>query len=223
MNLLSTFTKIMAATFGKSESVSTGGGWIWDRVAPKTNAGVFVTEMTAINLPIVYACVSRISSPIGMFPVDVFRRDPQTGEAVQDKTHPLNAILNLRPNKKTKRDKICLSFYITAEKLDLADLKISGQDWYFNYWLAGLIPLYDRSGIYDKLMAANSWIRNYLSNWEPLLLARSREIKPIYKIKEQGFSRFPCPQPHNPASPSATSPPPPCNRRSAPCPLPATP
>jgi hypothetical protein len=101
----------------------------------------------------------------------------------------LAKILNLRPNKKTKRDKICLSFYITTEKLNLADLKISAADWYFNYWLAGLVPLYDRSGIYDKLMAANSWIKDYLPNWEPPLLARSREIRPVYKKKEPVFQR----------------------------------
>src|SRR5690606_28185212 len=54
-------------------------------------------EFSALNLPVVYACVGRISNPIGMFPVQVFRR-ADDGSAVEDKGHPLNTILRKRPN-----------------------------------------------------------------------------------------------------------------------------
>jgi hypothetical protein len=89
----------------------------------------------------------------------------------------LMKILNLRPNKKTKRNKICLSFYITTEQLNLEKLKISDNDWYFNYWLAGLVPLYDRGGVYEKLIKQNSWLERFLPNWRPYGPVGSREIK----------------------------------------------
>ena len=100
----------------------------------------------------------------------------------------LMKILNLRPNRKTKRNKICLSFYITTNRLNLEKLKINPQDWYFNYWLAGLVPLYDHGGAYQELIKQNGWLKGFLPNWHPYKPTGSWEIKS--KKRLVGFKIF---------------------------------
>jgi hypothetical protein len=67
----------------------------------------------------------------------------------------LAKILNLRPTAKNKKDKICLSFYVSADHLNLNDLRLSGADPYFDYWRRGLILLYDKEGIYVQFLEKN--------------------------------------------------------------------
>ncbi len=64
-------------------------------------------------------------------------------------------ILNRRPTNKNKRDKICLSFYITTENLNLDNLMLPGDDPYFYFWLRTLVLLYNRDSVYEKFLAAN--------------------------------------------------------------------
>jgi hypothetical protein len=94
----------------------------------------------------------------------------------------LAAMLGLRPREGQTEDKICLSFFIAEDRLELgalAGLKelLSGtgraesdpEDIYFTYWLAGLIPLYDRGDIFKKLHTANRWLEKRLPNFEAVL------------------------------------------------------
>lgn len=65
----------------------------------RTNAGVIVSENTALNLPVVYACVNRIANPIARFPIKIMKPkdDGSTGsEEVLD--HPMSQSLGMRPN-----------------------------------------------------------------------------------------------------------------------------
>ncbi len=64
-------------------------------------------------------------------------------------------ILNRRPTPKNKKDKICLSFYITTENLNLDELKLPDNDPYFFFWLRTLVLLYNKEGIYEKFLQAN--------------------------------------------------------------------
>ena len=88
----------------------------------------------------------------------------------------LAKILGWRPTRDVKRNKICLSFYISSDNLDLKSLKLNSEDLYFNYWLAGLVPVYDRHQTYASLIATNSWLKECLPNWQELQ-ANSREQK----------------------------------------------
>lgn len=63
--------------------------------------------------------------------------------------------LNRRPTPKNKKDKICLSFYITTENLNLDELKLPGSDPYFFFWLRTLVLLYNKEGVYEKFLIAN--------------------------------------------------------------------
>ncbi|MDP3043629.1 MAG: hypothetical protein Q8N21_04470 [bacterium] len=91
----------------------------------------------------------------------------------------LAQLLGLRPKKNNTRDKICLSFFVSEEAMNLEKLMLDGgkpspspralergRDVYFIYWLAGLKPVYNKAGIYEKFMEANGWIKEYLPNWQ---------------------------------------------------------
>ncbi len=68
----------------------------------------------------------------------------------------LAALLNSRPKLNNKRDKICLSFYITTDHLNLDSLKLPESDPYFFYWLRSFILLYNRDNVYEKFLEANN-------------------------------------------------------------------
>ncbi len=71
----------------------------------------------------------------------------------------LAKILGRRPTPNEKKDKLCLSFYISLEHLNLVDLKLPGSgreaDPYFYYWQRSLVPLFDRWGTFKRFLAAN--------------------------------------------------------------------
>ncbi len=75
-------------------------------------------------------------------------------------------LLGQRPRKDKTRDKICLSFFISEEAMNLESLMLGGgNDIYFIYWLAGLKFVYNRAGTYEKFAEANGWIKEHLPNW----------------------------------------------------------
>ncbi|HOZ53687.1 MAG TPA: hypothetical protein PK142_03350 [bacterium] len=74
-------------------------------------------------------------------------------------------ILGLRPNKRTKENKICLSFYIDESNLNLEPYLYNEKDWYFVYWLASLEPIFFRKNILDKFWSNNIWLNKYLPNF----------------------------------------------------------
>jgi len=76
-------------------------------------------------------------------------------------------LLNLRPKPGRGKDTICLSFFITAQALDIKHLMLDKDDLYFVYWLAGLVPVLNRNNIYQRFMENNPWLKEYLPNWRP--------------------------------------------------------
>lgn len=72
----------------------------------------------------------------------------------------LAKLLNSRPTAEKKRDKICLSFYIAQDRLDIRDLALSNDDPYFYYWLRGLLPIYNHDNSYQQFLAANGLVDN---------------------------------------------------------------
>lgn len=82
-------------------------------------------------------------------------------------------ISGLRPKREKTRDKICLSFFVSEEDLNLERLMLGGaradseeKDIYFIYWLAGLAPIYDRDNTFKDFINKNDWLKNYLPNWQ---------------------------------------------------------
>ncbi|MCK5510320.1 hypothetical protein KAI65_02135 [Candidatus Parcubacteria bacterium] len=88
-------------------------------------------------------------------------------------------LLNLRPQPLKKRDTICLSFYITDDNLELKKLMLvedQACDIYFIYWLANLVPIYNKDNTYLKLINANNWLKEYLPNWQPHYSGHMRDV-----------------------------------------------
>ncbi len=68
----------------------------------------------------------------------------------------LAQLLHSRPTKNYKKNKICLSFYITTKAIDLKNLELTGGDPYFYYWKLGLVPLFDRQNTWLKFLIKNN-------------------------------------------------------------------
>ncbi len=95
------------------------------------------------------------------------------------------AILNLRPTKQKSKNTVCLSYLVDESALDLSNGLYNENDWYFNYWLVGLMPLYGSSQIYTNLFEANSWLTKMLPNWS---LANSSPRKRFTEKKTSKLS-----------------------------------
>lgn len=76
--------------------------------------------------------------------------------------------LRLRPalNKtENSKDKICLSFFISEDNLDLEKYKICVQDSYLAFWTQQLKPLYIEDNVYTKFVQSNKWAFDSIS-WQ---------------------------------------------------------
>jgi hypothetical protein len=73
-------------------------------------------------------------------------------------------IFGLRPNIKTKKDKICLSFYIDIENIEMEKFLLNDEDLYFIYWILGLEPIFFRKDVLSLFLKGNLWINNFLPN-----------------------------------------------------------
>lgn len=91
--------EVVALDYGPSDPLSSPGNWLVRNIGPKTKAGVSVSELTALHLPVVYACVNRISNPISRFPLRMFQSLPDgKRRVVTADEHPFAARLGVRPN-----------------------------------------------------------------------------------------------------------------------------
>ncbi len=92
-------------------------------------------------------------------------------------TTVITKFLLLRPRVNDVRDKICLSFYISEENVDLQSLHLKNKiDLYFVYWLANLMPIYQKNDFYKYFLKKNVWLKEFLPNWEPIFVSSHRDI-----------------------------------------------
>jgi len=83
-----------------------------------------------------------------------------------------------------RRDRACLSFYVTDERLDLSSLRALDEDIHFAYWFCQLSPLYDPENYGVKLFEANRWVENYAPHFRCLALGG------ISPVKDSSGGRF---------------------------------
>lgn len=74
-------------------------------------------------------------------------------------------LLGKRPRVNNTKDKICLSFYISEDHVNLSSLRLE-DDYYFDYWLANLLSLYDQNNYHKELLANNKNIIPVFPNWQ---------------------------------------------------------
>lgn len=66
----------------------------------------------------------------------------------------LASILGVRPTAADKRNKICLSFYVSSDRLDISDQRLEN-DCYFDHWRRSLVLLYNKENMFERFLAAN--------------------------------------------------------------------
>ena len=96
----------------------------------------------------------------------------------------LLSLFRLRRVGKKINNKICLSFYVTADNLDLAKWRVADDDIHFAYWLNQMLPIFDPENYYGKFLEANSWTRAYLPNIDIKKISTYAD-----KIGESGIGR----------------------------------
>ncbi|MDO9509720.1 MAG: hypothetical protein Q7J14_00350 [Candidatus Magasanikbacteria bacterium] len=82
-----------------------------------------------------------------------------------------------RINQKSVSNRICLSFYVDEENLDLKNVRAVPEDILFAYWLATFLPIYDPDKLGEKILLANTWLKNILPNLPRNLSSYIKEIK----------------------------------------------
>ncbi len=96
----------------------------------------------------------------------------------------LLGLFRLRRVNNRIKNKICLSFYVTADSLNLANLRVVDDDIHFAYWINQMLPLYDPENYYAKFLQANSWTKKYLPN-----IKSEKMSSYIFKISESKLGR----------------------------------
>ncbi len=90
----------------------------------------------------------------------------------------LMKLLNQRPSRRTIKNKICLSYFVTEDKLNLEVTKVSIPDMHLIYLLSCNLLIYDEGEVWEKYIEENSWIGEYLPNFKYGFDERKFRIKP---------------------------------------------
>ncbi len=92
------------------------------------------------------------------------------------------AVLGLRPTGESHADKVCMSFFVSEDAMDLSRLSIGPEDTYLRYWIATLVPLHDAGGIFASFLAANAWAADLLPGAPAAPLRAPRPV-----VRSAGF------------------------------------
>lgn len=85
--------------YGMSDPVSSPGGWFVKMIGGKSKSSVPVSEHTARQFPVVYACVNRIANPLSSFPLGMYQKlDNGSRRPLTAADHPFASRLSMRPN-----------------------------------------------------------------------------------------------------------------------------
>lgn len=94
---------------------------------------------------------------------------------------------HMRRHGEKIEDRICLSFYISEDNLDLSSLALRKQeeifDPYFIHWINDLLPIYGED-MFAKFWQANSWSKDFLPN------TKMPSLSPSFLIRDNVFSKM---------------------------------
>ncbi len=79
-------------------------------------------------------------------------------------TNLILRLFGMRTYGSHQADRMCLSFYVDNDHLDLAPWRVSDDDAHFAYWLHMMVPVYDPEKYYEKFLKANKWVERFLPN-----------------------------------------------------------
>jgi len=88
----------------------------------------------------------------------------------------LASLVGYRRHGRKITDRVCLSFYVADDALDLSTIALTPFDPYLVYWHLTLTPVYARSDTYDQFCRANQWVYNFLPQATPVRANYRRTI-----------------------------------------------
>ena len=97
-------------------------------------------------------------------------------------TNLILRLLGLRTYGKKNKNKICLSFFVDTNHLDLAPLRATEQDIHFACWVQQMLPVYDPQNYYAQFLRANSWIKKFIPYMKTETVSASSYALPNSKI-----------------------------------------
>lgn len=100
----------------------------------------------------------------------------------------LAALLRVRPTETESADRICLSFFVTSDALNVRPLAIE-DDVYLAHWLHELYPVYDEEGVARRIAAENGWLRDVLPGTRPQAPSRRRSLAPSWRAGKKAVER----------------------------------
>lgn len=105
--------------------------------------------------------------------------DPNRIWIVRFFTNLILRFFGLRTYGQKNKNKICLSFYVDTNHLDLASLRATESDIHFAYWVQQMLPIFDPDDYCSKFLQANQWTKMYLPNINLSSRASSQERRGI--------------------------------------------
>ncbi|OGY87636.1 MAG: hypothetical protein A2233_01655 [Candidatus Kerfeldbacteria bacterium RIFOXYA2_FULL_38_24] len=93
-------------------------------------------------------------------------------------TTALMRILRQRPYEQTPDKALCLSLYLTENKLNLEKYKIGLSDIHFAFWATQFYPIYDPQDLYLRYQKENSWLKQIFHNLSWNQIPDNQKIKP---------------------------------------------
>ncbi|MCX6780024.1 MAG: hypothetical protein NT034_02480 [Candidatus Magasanikbacteria bacterium] len=80
-------------------------------------------------------------------------------------TNLILRIFGLRTYGEHTADRICLSFFVDDQNLNLEKIKALPEDIHFAYWAFQMMPVYDPENYLKRFFSANHWIKKYIPNF----------------------------------------------------------
>jgi hypothetical protein len=90
----------------------------------------------------------------------------------------------IRRHGKHIASRICLSFYVTNDNLNLSNIWLDPFDIYLIYYTTQVVVLYDNNDTRRAFIRENQWVNQYLERYQPY------EVSPQRTVRDTAFSRF---------------------------------
>lgn len=91
-------------------------------------------------------------------------------------TNVILRLFRLRTYGNHEAGRICLSFFLDTDHLNLAAYRACEEDIHFAYWIHQMFPLYDPEDMYTKFVQANTWTQKFLPNLHTNIPALKQDI-----------------------------------------------
>jgi len=116
-------------------------------------------RLIAVTSSVSFGCVKK-NSDIDLF---IITRQDQIWLA-RFLAAGLLKLLNQRPTARHKRDRFCLSFFITEDALAIEHGAFGSDDILYHYYLQSILPIYDPDNLHDRFRLDNDWLYKYIPN-----------------------------------------------------------